>query len=182
MAANSSPIMVSNAMSMSDECLPRSLSRTHPPATLSVTGSSYLLTTSRRVPKIFSSSAVHTTVAPGSMTTILRFCTSSSSLMSQNSGLTGPSPPREISAPDALASASLTDASCDGGEATDETARETGLFRLERARTSADGTGNARNRRGESESTRAGLGQFRGAEPGRGFPGREMGTVTHGAN
>ena len=93
------------------------------------------MTTSSSVVKIFSSSAVHTTVAPGSMTTMRRACTSSSSLMSQNSGFTtGPSPPREIS----VGSVESLTASCEGGVATEDTARETGLFRLVRARTSVN--------------------------------------------
>mmetsp|Transcript_2705 Transcript_2705/g.6492 ORF Transcript_2705/g.6492 Transcript_2705/m.6492 type:complete len:237 (-) Transcript_2705:105-815(-) len=81
-SANSRPSMESRAMSISADCLPRSLSRTQPPATRSVTGSSWCLTTARSVAKIASSSGVHTTVAPGSIVTIARSCTSSSSLTS----------------------------------------------------------------------------------------------------
>mmetsp|Transcript_9103 Transcript_9103/g.38264 ORF Transcript_9103/g.38264 Transcript_9103/m.38264 type:complete len:343 (+) Transcript_9103:4119-5147(+) len=74
--ANSWPMHVSSAMSMSDECFPRSLSLTHPPATRSVTGKSYALTTSSNVSKMRRSSAVHTTFASGNIVTTTRRCNS----------------------------------------------------------------------------------------------------------
>ena len=74
--ANSWPMHVSSAMSMSDECFPRSLSRTHPPATRSVTGKSYALTTSSNVSKMRRSSAVHTTFASGNIVTTTLRCSS----------------------------------------------------------------------------------------------------------